>query len=282
MKNKNKIQPDNTAVRTALWRALHVQEDAKPHILEDEIGLRLIKPDKDWQERPDMKYTKRLRASIVARSRFIEDLAMEQIKKGNRQYVLLGAGLDSFAQRNPEIISQVAVYEIDQPDTLTWKKERLIENGYEIPENLHFVPVDFEVSSWWDELLNKGFDVHQKTFVSCIGVTLYLTKEAIMETLKKLTLLASGSAIAIAFYLPLDLLDEEDQPSMEMSINGAAASGTPFVSFFSLKEIVKLAGDMGFKEIQTIATKDMTDMYFKNRADNLLPASGEVFLVATT
>lgn len=275
------IKPDNTAVRTALWRALHVQADAKPHILEDEIGLRLIKPDKDWQDRPDMKYTKRLRASIVARSRFIEDIAKEQIEKGVKQYVLLGAGLDSFAQRNLAISSQINIYEIDQPDTLTWKQEKLIENGYEILDNLHFVPVDFEVSSWWDELLNKGFSIHQKAFVSCIGVTLYLTKEAITDTLKKMALLAPGSTIAMAFYLPLELLDAEDQPLMEMSIKGAAASGTPFVSLFPVEKIVKLAEEAGLKNIQTISTKDMTEKYFKNRTDNLLPASGEVFLMGS-
>lgn len=281
MKTAKTIQPDNTAVRTALWRALHIQADAEPHILEDEIGLKLIEPEDEWQERPDMKYTKRLRASIIARSRFIEDVAIEQIEKGVKQYVLLGAGLDSFAQRNTDVNSQVDIYEIDQSDTLTWKEEKLIENGYKIPNNLHFVPVDFEVSSWWDALLEKGFAIRQKAFVSCIGVTLYLTKEAITDTLQKLSLLASGSTIAIAFYLPLPLLDQEDQPLMEMSIKGAAASGTPFVSFFSVEEIIQLAEETGLKEVQTFSTKYMTEKYFKNRTDGLLPASGEVFLVAT-
>jgi len=169
-------QPDTTALRTALWRALHVFTDDKPYIIEDTIGYDLIKPEKDWQERPDMKYTKRLRASIVARARFIEDAAKAQIAKGIKQYVLLGAGLDSFAQRNTAISSQVDIYEIDQPDTLAWKKEKLNENGYTIPGNLHFVPVDFETSSWWNELLNKGFDITQPAFVSCTGVTLILPK----------------------------------------------------------------------------------------------------------
>lgn len=280
MEQTNKIAPDNTAVRTALWRALHVLTDNKPYVIEDKIGYDLIKPEKNWQERPDMKYTKRLRASIVARARFVEDVAKEQIEKGVRQYVLLGAGLDSFAQRNTEINSQVDIYEIDQPNTLAWKKEKLINNGYKILDNLHFVPVNFETSSWWTELLNKGFDITQKAFVSCTGVTLYLTKEAIIDTLKKMILLASGSSIAIAFYLPLEQLDEEDKTLIEMSIKGAAASGTPFVSFFPVEEIVKLAEEIGFKEIKTISTKDMTEKYFKDRADQLVPASGEFFLVA--
>ncbi|WP_347158460.1 class I SAM-dependent methyltransferase [Pontibacter chitinilyticus] len=279
--SKKIVEPDNTAIRTALWRALHVQIDEKPPILEDEVGFRLINPEKNWQERPDMKYTKRLRASIVARARFVEDVAKEQIEKGITQYVLLGAGLDSFAQRNQEVISGSDVYEIDQPDTLDWKEKKLIENGYAIPDNLHFVPVDFETTSWWDELLHKGFDINQAAFVSCTGVTLYLTQDAIINTLKKMTLLASGSAVAIAFYLPLAQLDEEDKPLMEMSIKGAAASGTPFISFYPPDEIVKLAEAIGLKEIQTVSTKDMTERYFKGRADNLIPATGEYFLVAS-
>jgi methyltransferase (TIGR00027 family) len=273
-------QPDNTALRTALWRALHVFADDKPHIIEDKIGYELIKPEKDWQDRPDMKYTKRLRASIVARARFIEDVAIREIEKGVKQFILLGAGLDSFAQRNTVISSKVNIYEIDQPETLAWKEEKLIENGYKIPGNLHFVPVDFENNSWWNELLNKGFDLNRPTFVSCTGVTLYLTKDAINDTLKKTASLAPGSTVAIAFYLPLEQLDEEDKPLLEMAIKGAAGSGTPFVSFFSVEEVVKHADEIGLKNIQTISTKDMTERYFKERADNLVPASGEFFLVA--
>ncbi|MBC9797878.1 class I SAM-dependent methyltransferase [Sinomicrobium weinanense] len=279
--SKKTAQPDNTALRTALWRALHVLADDRPYVIEDKIGYDLIKPEDNWQERPDMKYTRRLRASIVARARFVEDLAKEQIEKGVKQYVLLGAGLDSFAQRNTEIGPQVDIYEIDQPDTLAWKEEKLIQNGYKVPGNLHFVPVDFETSSWWNELLNKNFDISQKAFVSCTGVTLYLTKEAIMDTLEKMTLLVSGSVIAIAFYLPLDQLDEEDQPMQEIANKGAEASGTPFLSFLSINEVVKLAEDIGLKGLQIISTKDMTEMYFKDRKDNLLPASGEYFLVAS-
>ena len=119
-------QPDNTALRTALWRALHVLADDRPYVIEDKIGYQLIQPGIGWQERPDMQYTKRLRASVVARARFIEDVAREQILKGVHQYVLLGSGLDSFAQRNTAISAQVHIYEIDQPDTLAWKEKRLI------------------------------------------------------------------------------------------------------------------------------------------------------------
>jgi len=280
MKDQPRELPDNTAARTALWRALHVQEDAVPHILVDEVGLRLVAPEDGWQERPDMKYTKRLRASIVGRSRFVEDLAKEQFEQGAKQYVLLGAGLDSFAQRNTALLSDIDLYEIDQAETLTWKKKRLIENGYEISANFHFVPVNFEESSWWDTLLDKGFDIHKKTFVSCTGVTLYLSKEAIMDTLQKMTLLMPQSSIAIAFYLPLEQLEEEDQGMQEMAIKGAEAAGTPFVSFFSVEEVKQLAEEIGLNDVRIISTGDIRNAYFKGRSDGLNPASGEIFLVA--
>lgn len=281
-KNKSTTQPDNTAVRTALWRALHVQIDAQPYIIEDEIGLKLIAPTSDWQQRPDMKFTKRLRASVVARARFIEDLIIEQSKKEIDQYVILGAGLDTFAQRNPGIASKLQIYEIDQPDTLSWKQQRLTEFGFGVPEYLHFVPVNFETTSWWKELSKAGFDTSKPAVVACTGVTLYLTKDAITSTLKKIATLASGSTLAMTFYLPIKMLDEEDQPMQEIAENGARAAGTPFVSFFTPTEILDLALGAGFIKAKTISTKDMEQYYFTGRTDNLVPASGEVFLVATT
>jgi len=275
-------KPDNTAVRTALWRALHIQVDAKPYIIEDEVGLKLVAPEDGWQERPDMKYTKRLRASIVARARFVEDLIIEESRKGIDQYIILGAGLDTFAQRRPNIASKQHIYEIDQPDTLTWKQQRLIELGFGVPDNLHFVPVDFEVSSWWQQLLKAGFDTNKPAVIACTGVSLYLTKEAIADTLKQIATLASGSTLAMTFYLPIELLDDEDKPMLEMAEKGARAAGTPFVSFFAPDEIMVMAKNAGFKNAKTISTRDMEQSYFNDRTDGLLPASGEVFLVATT
>lgn len=280
--NKKIKEPDNTAIRTALWRALHVQIDAKPHVFKDEIGLKLAAPPGDWQQRPDMKFTKRLRASIIARARFIEDLIIEQTQQGISQYVILGAGLDTFAQRKPEIASKLQIFEIDQPDTLIWKQQRLIELGFGIPGYLHFVPVDFETSSWWEQLLKAGFDANRTTVVACTGVSLYLTKEAIISTLNRIATLVPGSKLAMTFYLPMQLLDEEDKPMQEIAEKGARTAGTPFVSFFTPDEILALARETGFKEAKTISTKDLEQLYFAGRTDHLLPASGEVFLLATT
>src|ERR1700685_3951906 len=127
---------DETAVRVALWRAMHVQVDPPPHVLEDEIGLQLAAPDDGWRRRPDMDPagTSRFRAAIVARARFIEDLVTEQAGRGVAQYVILGAGLDTFAQRRPEIASRLKVFEVDRPGPQAWKRRRLIALGLGVPE----------------------------------------------------------------------------------------------------------------------------------------------------
>ena len=127
MHDKQIAAPDSTAVRVALWRAMHVQVDPPPHVLEDEIGLRLAAPDEGWRRRPDMdpRATRGYRASVVARARFIEDLVTEQAGDGVAQYVILGAGLDTFAQRRPEISSRLRVFEVDQPGPQAWKRQRL-------------------------------------------------------------------------------------------------------------------------------------------------------------
>ncbi|MBV8328591.1 SAM-dependent methyltransferase [Chryseobacterium sp.] len=280
MENQSLPQPDNTAIRTALWRALHIQADALPHILEDETGLQLINPQEGWQERPDMKYTKRLRASIVGRSRFIEDTIIRENKKGTQQYIILGAGLDTFAQRRHDTTPQLQIFEIDQPETLVWKQKRLSEIGWNLPENLHFVPVDFEVSSWWNEVLKAGFDNSRPAVIACTGVTLYLTREAIISTLQHIVGLAPGSKLAIAFYLPIQLLDEEDQPMQEIAEKGALGAGTPFISFFTPQEVLEIAQDIGFKNAEIISTPDIKHLYFSHRTDGLEPASGEFFLLA--
>src|SRR5262249_25485781 len=141
--DEQKVAPDSSAERVALWRALHAEIDPPPHVLEDEIGLKLLAPDVGWRSRGDMDplFTRSLRASIVGRARFIEDLVVEQAARGLGQYVTLGAGLDTFAQRMPQIASRLKVFEIDQPGPQAWKRRRLIELGFGVPDWLRFVPV---------------------------------------------------------------------------------------------------------------------------------------------
>ncbi len=280
----NNAEPDNTAIRTALWRAMHVLVDSPPHVLVDEIGVQLAAPDNEWRARPDMDptFTSGFRASIVARARYIEDLVAEQADRGVGQYVLLGAGLDTFAQRRPEIGSRMRIFEVDRPGPQAWKRQRLIELGFDIPKWLRLVPVDFEGGSWWDELIAAGFDVGQPAVVASTGVSMYLTTEANAATLRQIALLAPESTLAMTFLLPLDLLDEADRPGLQMAEKGAKASGTPFLSFFAPQDLLALARAVGFREVRHVPLSDLAERYFAGRTDGFRPSTGEDLLVATT
>ncbi|MCP1174642.1 class I SAM-dependent methyltransferase [Ralstonia chuxiongensis] len=276
---------DSTAARVALWRALHVHSDAPPHVLEDEVGLKLLAPEPGWQQRGDMdpQFTRPFRASIVARARFIEDLVIEQAGRGLSQYVILGAGLDSFAQRRPDVAAGMTIFEVDQPGPQAWKRQRLEELGFGVPQWLRFVPVDFEArESWQDALVAAGFDASRPAIVVSTGVSMYLSKEANAATLRQVASLATGSMLAMTFLLPLEMADPDVRPGLEMAEKGARASGTPFISFFTPPEILALARESGFRDAQHISADMLTGRYFSGRADGLRPPrNAEELLVAT-
>jgi methyltransferase (TIGR00027 family) len=277
--------PESTAVRVALWRAMHVQLDPPPHVIEDEIGLKLVAPDESWRDRLDMHPhgTRLFRASIIARARFIEDLVAEQAGHGVGQYVILGAGLDSFAQRRPEIASRLKVFEVDQPGPQAWKRQRLVDLGFGIPEWLRLVPVDFEAGgSWSEQLKAAGFDAGKPAVVASTGVSLYLTKDAIAATLRQVAALTPGSTLAMTFILPKELSDPEELPGREAAEKGARASGTPFISFFTPSEMLGLAREAGFREVRHVPAATLAERYFAGRTDGLRPGSSEALLVATT
>ncbi len=282
--NKQIVSPEHTAVRVALWRALHVQIDPTPHVLTDEIGPKLIAED-GWQNRPDMnpQFSKPMRASIVGRARFIEDLVEEQGHQGVSQYVILGAGLDTFAQRRSEVASHLHVFEVDQPGPQAWKQKRLTETGYAIPEWLHFVPVDFEAGqSWWEKLIAAGFDARKPAVFVSTGVSMYLTREANLATLRQLAKLAPGSTFTMTFMLTLDLLGPEERATMEFVMKKAKESGTPFISLFAPWDMLTLANEAGFKGAQYVSADDIFQRYFTKRTDGLRAGNAEAFLVGTT
>ena len=277
------VAPESTAVRVALWRAMHVQVDPPPHVLEDEIGLRLVAPEADWRHRPDMDPTgtRGFRAAIVARARYIEDLVVEQSAQGVGQYVLLGAGLDTFAQRRTDVAARVNVFEVDQPGPQAWKRQRLIELGFGVPDWLRFVPVNFEQGwSLADRLSSAGFDLQLAAVVASTGVSMYLSRQANANTLHQMAGLAPGSTVVVSFLLPPELLDARDRPLLQTSQTGARASGTPFVSFFAPDEMLALAREAGFRNVQHVAGVSLGERYFAGRPDGLRPASGEDLLVA--
>jgi methyltransferase (TIGR00027 family) len=277
--------PDGTAVRVALWRAMHVRVDAPPHVLEDEIGLRLVAPADGWRRRGDMdpQGTSRYRAGIVARARFVEDLVADQVSRGIGQYVILGAGLDTFAQRRPELAARLRVFEVDRPGPQGWKRSRLMELGYGVPDWLRLVPVDFESgASWWERLHTAGFDAGEPAVVASTGVSMYLTKDANAATLGQLASSAPGSTLVMTFQPPLELLDVEERPGRLAVENGARAAGTPFLSFYAPEEMLALAREAGFAKACHISAATLNQRYFADRTDGLRTSNGEELLVATT
>ena len=285
MNREGSTTPDSTAVRVALWRALHVEVDPPPHVLEDEVGLKLVAPDDGWRRRPDMdpNFTRLFRAAIVARARFIEDLVVEQAGRGIGQYVILGAGLDTFAQRRPEIASRLQVFEVDRPGPQAWKRQRLIELGYGIPEWLRFVVVDFEAGgSWREKLTAAGFDASRPAVVSSTGTSMYLTRDANSAMLRQIATLAPGSTFAMTFILPLELADAEVRPGLEQAAKGARASGTPFLSLFTPAERLALARDAGFRAARHVSAADLGERYFAERTDELRPPNNDEELLGAT
>lgn len=278
------IAPEHTAVRVSLWRALHVLLDPAPHVFTDEIGAKLV-AEEGWRNRQDMNpdFSKSMRASVVGRARFIEDLVEEQLKLGTTQYVILGAGLDTFAQRRSDLASRMQIFEVDQPGPQAWKQKRLAETGYTMPAWLHFVPVDFEGGqSWWNQLLAAGFDKNKPAVVVSTGVTMYLTHETNLATFKQMATLTPGSTFATTFMLALDLMEPKERGMMEFVMKRATESGTPFLSLFKPEEILAMAKEAGFKKAEHISAQDLFQRYFAKRTDGLNAGTAECFLIGKT
>lgn len=285
MVDRHAVAPDNTAIRTALWRALHLEADAAPHVFEDRVGLQLAAPEEDWRSRPDMSpFTRPFRASIVARARFVEDRVIEEVGRGVQQYVILGAGLDTFVQRRPELASRLSVFEIDRPGPQAWKQQRLVAVGFGVPPFLKLVPVDFEAGeAWWERLTASGFDAKRPAIVASTGVSMYLTHEAITGTLRQVAALAPGSTLVMSFMLPIELAEPELRPGIQRAAEGARAAGTPFISFFTPEQMLELGRKAGFKHVSHVPAAALTERYFSGRADGLRPPNNaEELLVATT
>jgi methyltransferase (TIGR00027 family) len=175
------------------------------------------------------------------------------------------------------------VFEVDQPGPQAWKRQRLIELGFGIPEWLRLVPVDFEAGdTWWQRLATAGFDAGKPAVVASTGVSMYLTKDAIAATLRQVAAIASGSTLTMSFLLPLELADPEVRPGLQLAEKGARASGTPFISFFTPTEMLTLAREAGFREVQHVSAATLTQRYFAGRIDGLRPPNNsEELLVAT-
>lgn len=275
MPDERPAGPDRSSVGSASLRAMHVLVDAPPHVLDDQLGLRLAAPDGVLHVPPGMEpqNTRGLRASIVARARFIEDLVTERAGLGVRQYVILGAGLDTFAQRRGEIVPGLHVFEVDRPAPQAWKRQRLGELGFELPAWLRLVPVDFEAGgSWWDGLVAAGYDPGQPAVVASSGVSMYLTRKAVVETLRQCARLAPGSTLVMSFALPPERSEPEERP----------ATGAALFSSFGVEEMLTMAHEAGFSEVRHVSAASLGERYFAGRSDGLWPSSMQDLLVAST
>jgi methyltransferase (TIGR00027 family) len=268
---------DSTAVRTALWRAQHVLVDEAPHVLDDTLGLRVAGVGEGWQARQDMDPEKMRvnRASIVARARATEDAVADS---GADQYVVLGAGLDTFAQRQA---GDVLVFEVDEPATSAWKRDRLEELGLLDPARLSLVPVDFEAGdSWLEKVADAGLDRDAPAVVSLLGVTMYLSREAILATLRQAASLPVGSVTVFSYSRPIGMAPPVVRPILEGAAAGAAASGHPWLSLLSPEDAADLAREAGFRDVRVVTSRDLHDRYFAGRGDGLSPVGGEDLVVA--
>jgi O-methyltransferase involved in polyketide biosynthesis len=278
--------PDSTAARVALWRAMHVQLDPPPHVLEDEIGLRLVAPDEGWRQGPDMDphATRLFRASIVARARFIEDLVAEQVGRGVNQYVILGAGLDSFAQRRPEIASRLRIFEVDRRGPQTWKRQRLIELGFGVPEWLRFVPVDFEAGDPWRDRLETRRLRCRRAGSRGLHRCQHVPRER-----RDRGHIAPGRCVRPGLHARDDVpaaagaRGPRGAPRASARGGRARASGTPFISFFTPPEMLTLAREAGFRDVRHVSAAALAQRYFAGRTDGLRPPNNsEELLVATS
>ena len=274
--------PDSTAIRTALWRALHVEVDAPPHVLDDRIGLQLADAGPDWRQRPDMDAyaTPALRASIVARARYIEDLVAEQAVTASRS--TFSSARDwtrspSAGRKSPRTIT---IFEVDQPGP-RMEATRLVELGFGVPDSLRLVPVDFETSrggrGCWPTALTPR---SRRRLVP--RASMYLTREATAATLRQSAVLAPGSTCAMTFLQPLELVAPDEQDLHRATNAAARASGTPFISYYAPAEILAMAREAGFASARHVSAADYAQLYFADRTDGLLPFTTEELLVATT
>ena len=174
------------------------------------------------------------------------------------------------------------VFEVDQPGPQAWKQRRLRELGFGIPEWLRFVPVDFEAGgSWRENLKNAGLESAKPALVAAAGVSMYLTRDAVAATLRQIADFAPGSTLVMTFILPLKRAEPAERGEREVAEKGARASGTPFLSFFTPPEMLALAREAGFREVQHISGSTLTERYFAGRADSPRLGRSEELLVAT-
>jgi methyltransferase (TIGR00027 family) len=266
-------RPSRTALRVAMRRAAHQLFD-NPKVLDDPIAVPIIglrAAEKVRAEKPEAfgKFGLAIRASMVARSRFAEDELVRSIARGATQYVVLGAGLDTFAYRNPYAESELRVFEVDFPATQEWKRRNLAEARIAVPPSVTFAPVDFEHQTLAEGLRAAGYDAGKATFFSWLGVTMYLTDDAIESTFRLIAATPPGGGVAFDYVVPLKSLSWMGRMAMRALMSRVAKAGEPFVTFFDPAALTVRLQGIGFHGIQDLGADEINARYFVGRSDKL-------------
>jgi methyltransferase (TIGR00027 family) len=263
-------KPSRTALGVAIRRASHQIYDSPPLVLDDPIAVRILgetyRPAlEDAAASIHDKFSLAMRAWLVARSRYAEDKLAQAVSRGVRQYVLLGAGLDTFAHRNPH--PSLTVFEVDHPSTQQWKRNLLKSNGLLEPSNLHYVPVDFEHQSLARQLASSGLDFTAPTVFAWLGVVLYLTQPAFRATLDLIAAFPAGSGVIMDYALPRHSLPPNELEDRDMLAARVQSVGEPFQLFFTPAEIA--AELTAFHVFENLDSTELNARYFANRTDRL-------------
>lgn len=265
--------PSKTAQSVAIRRAEHQLFDF-PHVLDDPIAVGIIGPSAAaslifscWSAYlPGSRY---MRAFIAARSRYAEDQLARAMASGTTQYVVLGAGLDTFAYRNPYAKSRLRIFEVDHPDTQAWKRRRLALTAVPVPYPVAFVPVDFERQKLEVELEKAGYQCDKPAFFSWLGVTPYLPNETVMATFAMIHSLCPDNAIAFDYARPRQALSEVELMASDALSARVARAGEPFRGFFEPEVLIDDLKKIGFRRVEHPTTEQINALYFRNRLDGL-------------
>ena len=267
-------EASRTALATAYLRAAHQLLDASPRILEDPVAVRILGKDaplkiREAAERHGSREASAMRAHVVLRSRFAEDRLAAAVQRGVTQYVILGAGFDTFALRQPKWAESLKIFEVDHPGTQAMKRSFISEAGLELPANASFAHIDFEHESLLDGLRRHHVSLIEPTFFSWLGVTMYLNEEAIDAALQSMAAFPSGSEIVLTFLRRPDTRSKEAAEAASRLADRVASAGEPFVSRFEPEDIrTKLVG-AGFSKVEFLLPDLASELYFKPRPPDL-------------
>jgi methyltransferase (TIGR00027 family) len=263
-------KPSRTAQATANLRAAHQLLD-RPKIFDDPLALRIIGVQAEAAVRANLGRSPiaTFRPFVAVRSRYAEDELARAVQRGVRQYVVLGAGLDTFAYRNPYPVSRLRVFEVDHPATQVWKRARLQEAGIAIPESLTFAAIDFETETLADGLRQAGFKADAPAFFSMLGVIVYVTRDAAMSTLKFVASLPSGTEIVFDYAISPSALSEGDRRVHDDTTRVVAARGEPWLNYFAPPTLAADLRAAGFTSVEDLGPDEIQERYFKGRPDGL-------------